>query len=220
LGDLGGECKVFASYPNSIATLLRFKPMAEAVRLTIMMLQELITRSEFLQQTYVNFQYMWTVYETSKLTTDIAENILTPEKYKTGKEVVRQKVAHQINSYDEIVQGNRELPFKRMNIQEVNERNKLVSTTYHSLLWHGQYINAHAAKAAKECSHFDRHYYQPWLKIHRTVNNLARKPGFRNIFITTEGPLASSEKHQQISKKRKRDTKRPKNGFGQKKQEF
>jgi hypothetical protein len=194
--------------------------MAEAVRSSIMMLQKLITRSEVLQQTYINFQYMWTVYETSKLTTEITENVLSPEKYKTGKEVIRQKVAHQIASYEEMIQNNRELPFEAMTKEELNERNKLVSNTYHSLMWHGQYINAHAVKTAKECSHFDRHYYQPWLKIHRTVNNLARKPGFRNIFITTEGPLASSEKHQQISKKRKRDTKRPKNGFGQKKQEF
>lgn len=71
-------------------TLFSFKPMAEAVRLTITMLQELITRSEALQQTYVNFQYIWTVYETSKLTTKITENILTQEEYKTGKEAIRK----------------------------------------------------------------------------------------------------------------------------------
>ncbi len=207
--------------PNRVAEedfldpeLLRFKPAAKAVRSTIIMLQELITRVPELQRNYGNFQHLWLVYEVSKYIDIIVRQLVLGDKYKADKESIRQEYKRRIDNAEAVAQGLIPLPFQKITREEIIPLEKLVNNTYHGLFLRGVSINSHAARIAQECNHFDRHYYQPWLKIHRTLNNLGRKPGSSNLFISKDGELVNTTKSVQISKTRKRNSKKPKKGFG------
>jgi hypothetical protein len=191
--------------------ILKFEPVAKATQKTLMLCQELFTRREELQRVFGNFQHMWLRFELSKPLTEIAKILLDPESSAAGKETRRRKMVNVITSYEEIVQGLKPSLTQEVTREQLKKQNELVTQTYHSMIYPGHLINAHAAQTARECAHFDRHYFKPWLNIHKTVNNLARKPGFLNPVITPEGLLSVTEKCFQVNKTRKR---KPKSGFG------
>lgn len=205
--------------PNSVVEedfldpeLLRVKPIAERERHTLILCQELFSRRERLQQAFGNFQHMWLRFELSKPLTEIAQMLLNPETVPAGKETQRRRIASRIASYEEIVQGLNPSLTQEVTLEQLKKQNELVTQTYHSMIFPGHLVNAHAVQTARECAHFDRHYFQPWLKIHKTVNNLGRGPGFFNPIITSDGLLSITKKGFQVSKIRKRGTK-PR-GFG------
>jgi hypothetical protein len=195
--------------------LIAMKPVAEGVRETITLLQELITHSAELQQTYKNFQHMWIVYEVSKITIEVASPIAWPETFAASKDDSRVKIKKAIDTQKKIYDEELPLPIVSMSRDEVIERNRIINTTYQNLFWHGHHINTHIVKAAKASPHFYEHYHQPWIRIHRTLNNLARKSKtFINKIISLEdGSLVNSEQCTQISQTRKSSSRHTKKGF-------
>lgn len=207
--------------PSSVAEedfsqpfVFKFKPLAQATKLSLILCQELITRNEVLQIYFGNFQYLWYRFELSKLTTDITKNLVNPEEYPAGKEQSRKEYVRRINVYESLIQGEEFWYETCEDKVQFLKQETLGNTTYHALIYPGFLINDAAAQAARECKHFDKHYFQPFLKIHRTAANLARKPGFHGTFINSEGELVTTEKSRQISRTRNRSPKMPKKGFG------
>jgi hypothetical protein len=187
--------------------LLGMKPFAELTQKTLILCQELFSRSAALQQEFGNYQMMWLVFEVSNPASEIARMLMNPVV--EGKGSSYQKIGRTIKFWEEIAQEVN--PPLRQNVSEEEQakQNKLVTETYHSIFYPAHLVYGHAAMEARECPHFDADYFKPWMELATTVNNLARTPQYSSPVILTDGSLVVPVKGHPLNKKRP-----PKKGFG------
>jgi hypothetical protein len=187
--------------------LLAMKPQAELTQKNFELCQELFSRSADLQMEFGNYQIMWLALEISKPISEIAEMLLS--QVAEGKGTICQKIRRTIDFWEEVAQGVTPSLRQKISEEEQEKQRKLVTETYHSIFYPAHLVYAHAAMEARECTHFDIHYFQPWMKFCKSVNNQVRNCQYSFPVILPSGRLVTPVKGYPLNKKRS-----PKKGFG------